>query len=123
HTTNVTAGTVAKFNAVGQVTTLGQAGSSRNLIDASAYGDAWADYVVGQQDGEEIPVEVALDNASTGHVAMKSAYIAGVPVTVGMTHVAGALDIAFPAYVTKWDRGGDLTGVLKGTGTIKIVNP
>src|SRR5262245_38708280 len=33
HTTNVTAGTVAKFQNVGQVTTLGTAGSSRDLID------------------------------------------------------------------------------------------
>jgi hypothetical protein len=123
HTTNVTAGTVAKFNPVGQVTTLGTAGSSRDLIDASAYGDAWKDYVVGQQDGSEVDVEVALDNISTGHVAMKTAYDAGTSTRFGMTHTASGFDIAFPAFITKWERGGDLDGVMKGVGTLKIINP
>jgi len=123
HTTNVTAGTVAKFNAVGQVTAVGEAGSSRDLIDASAYGDAWKDYVVGQQDGEAVPFEVALDPASTGHLAVKTAYLAGVPITFGMTHVASAFDIAFPALITKWARGGDLDGLMKGMGEMKILNP
>jgi hypothetical protein len=123
HTSNVTAGTVAKFNLVGQVTTLDTAGSSRDLIDASAYGDPWKDYVVGQQDGDEIALEVALDNTSTGHVAVKAAYDAGLPIRFGMTHTAAGFDIAFPAYVTKWSRGGDLAGVMKGVGTLKVVNP
>jgi hypothetical protein len=123
HTTNVTSGNVAKFNTVGQVTTLDTAGSSRNLIDASAYGDQWTDYVVGQQDGMEMAVEVALDNTSAGHVAMKAAYDAGLPKTFGMTHTAAGFDIAFPAYLTEWSRGGDLTGVMKGVGKMKIVNP
>jgi hypothetical protein len=123
HTTNVTAGTVAKFQNVGQVMTLGQAGSSRELIDASAYGDLWKDYVTGQQDGSEIDVEVALDNVSTGHVAMKTAYDAGVSIRFGMSNSLAAFDIAFPALITKWDRGGELDGVMKGTGTLKILNP
>lgn len=123
HTTNVTSGNVAKFNTVGQVTSLGTAGSSRDLIDASAYGDAWKDYVVGQQDGDEIDVEVALDNTSTGHVAMKTAYDAGLPIRFGMTHTAAGFDVAFPAYITKWSRGGDLDGLMKGVGTLKVVNP
>lgn len=123
HTTNVTAGTVAKFTAVGQVTSLGTAGSTRDLIDASAYGDAWKDYVVGQQDGSEVDVEVALDPVLAGHLAMKTAYTNGVPVTFGMNHAASTFDIAFPGLVTKWQRGGDLDGVMKGEGTVKILNP
>lgn len=123
HTTNVTAGSVAKFNPVGQVTAIGMAGSSRDLIDASAYGDAWKDYVVGQQDGSEVDVEVALDNTSTGHVAMKTAYDAGVPTRFGMTLASANFDIAFPALITEWTRGGDREDVLKGSGTLKILNP
>jgi len=123
HTTNVTAGTVAKFNAVGQVTAMGTAGSSRDLIDASAYGDAWKDYVVGQQDGSEMDIEVALDNTSTGHVAVKTAYDGGVSWRFGMTHTAAGFDVAFPALITKWERGGDLDGLMKGVGTLKILNP
>lgn len=123
HTSNITAGTVAKFTAVGQVTDLGNAGSSRDLIDASAYGDAWKDYVVGQQDGSEIDVEVALDPALAGQLAVKNAYIAGVPITFGMNHVASAFDIAFPGLLTKWERGGERDGTMMGAGTIKVLNP
>lgn len=123
HTTNVTAGAVAKFNNVGQVTALGTAGSSRGLIDASAYGDAWKDYVVGQQDGSEMDFEVALDNTSTGHVAVRTAYDAGVSIRFGMTHTGANFDVAFPALITKWERGGDLDGLMKGAGTLKILNP
>jgi hypothetical protein len=123
HTTNVTAGTVAKFTAVGQVTALGTAGSTRDLIDASAYGDAWKDYVVGQQDGSEVDMEVALDPVLAGHIAVKNAYNAGVPIIFGMNHAASTFDIAFPGLITKWQRGGDLDGVMKGEGTVKILNP
>lgn len=123
HTSNVTAGTVAKFVSVGQVTTLGNAGSSRDLIDASAYGDAWKDYVVGQQDGSEIDVEVALDPALTGQTSVRTAYDAGVPIRFGMTHVASAFDIAFPALITKWERGGERDGIMMGSGSLKVLNP
>lgn len=123
HTTNVTAGSVAKFNPVGQVSALGRAGSQRNLIEASAYGDAWTDWVVGQQDGNEMDFEVELDNTSTGHVAVKTAYDAGVPTRFGLTMTAANFDVAFPALLTKWERGGDLDGLLLGAGTIKILNP
>ncbi len=124
HSTNITAGAVAKFNAVGQVTALAPVGSSRDLIEASAYGDAWKDYVVGQQDGSEMDFEVALDNTSTGHVAVKAAYDAGVAIRFGLTNTAANFDVAFPAMLTKWERGtDDLQGVMKGAGTLKILNP
>jgi hypothetical protein len=123
HTSNVTAATIAKFIPVGQETELDAAGSTRGLIDASAYGDAWMDFVVGQQEGNEMNCVVALDNVSAGHVAMKTAYDAGVSKTFGMTHVAAGLDIAFPAMITKWERGGDRDSYLTGAGSLKILNP
>jgi hypothetical protein len=123
HTTNVTAGTYAKFNNVGQVTSLGNAGSSRDLIDASAYGDAWKDYVVGQQDGSEVDFEVALDRSTVGHTAVATAYAAGVSIRFGMSHVASAFDIAFPSMITKWEEGGELDGIMMGAGSLKILNP
>lgn len=123
HTTNVTAGTYAKFNNVGQVTSLGNVGSTRDLIDASAYGDLWKDYVTGQQDGSEIDFEVALDPASVGHLAVKTAYDAGVSVRFGMTHSPSAFDVAFPCMITKWERGAELDGLLMGAGSLKVINP
>lgn len=123
HTTNVTAGTVAKFNSVGQVTSLGNAGSSRDLIDASAYGDDWKDYVVGQQDGSELEVEVAYDPVATGHLALKSAYNAGTPTLFGMNHAESGFDIAFSALTTKFERGAERDGLLKLMASLKILNP
>lgn len=123
HTTNVTAGSVAKFNAVGQVTNLGNAGSSRELIDASAYGDAWKDFVVGQQEGAEIEIEVALDPASTAHTSLRTVYDAGNPTRFGMTHVASAFDISFPALITKLERGAERDGLLKLMASVKILSP
>ena len=122
-TSNITAGSVAKFNPVGQVTAVGGAGSSRAIIDASAYGDAWKDYVVGQQDGDDVSVEVAYDPISVGHIAVKAAYDAGTSTTFSMRHSGAGFDVSFPALVTKFDRGADLGGLLKLSASLKILNP
>jgi hypothetical protein len=123
HTTNITGGTVAKMNAVAQVTALGPAGSARALIDASCYGDLFTDWVTGQMDGSEVDVELAMDPALASHVSLKNAYIAGVPITFGMTHILSAFDIAFPALITKYERGGAKDGLLATNSTLKILNP
>lgn len=124
YTTDVTAGsTAAKFNNIGQVTAIGNVGSSRDLIDASAYGDAYKDYVVGQQDGAEVEVEVALDPASTAHQALKTAYDAGVATRFGLSHVAAGFDVAFPAMITEYTRGGERDGLLAASLTVKVLNP
>lgn len=123
HTTNITAGQVAKFNTIGQVTALGNAGSSRDLIDASAYGDSYKDYVVGQQDGAEVEIELALDPADASHVALKGAYDAGTKTYFGMRHAAAAFDVAFPALVTAFERGAERDGLLAASATLKILNP
>ena len=123
HTTNVTAGTVAAFRDVGQVTALGEAGSARDLIDASAYGDDWKDYVVGQQDGNELDMEVAYDPADTQHTAVRTAYAAGTPTTFSMIHADADFDVSFAALVTKLGRGADLGGLLGMKTTLKILNP
>ena len=123
HTSNITAGSVQKVNAVGQVVALGSAGSSRDLIDASAYGDDWKDYVVGQQDGSELDCDLAYDPLLTGHVAMSAAYIAGTAKFFSMYHQPSAFDISFPALVTKWERGADKDGLLTASASLKILNP
>jgi hypothetical protein len=108
---------------VGQVTSLGDAGSSRDLIDASAYGDDWKDYVVGQQDGSEVEVEVAYDPAASAHTAMIAAYEAGTPTDFEMQHTAAAFHVGFSALVTALARGGERDGLLHMTATLKILNP
>jgi hypothetical protein len=108
---------------VGQVTALGNAGSSRDLIDASAYGDDWKDYVVGQQDGTEVTVELAYDPANTGQSALKTAYDAGTVTDFEMEHADAAFHVGFPALVTQFERGGERDGLLVGSATLKILNP
>lgn len=122
-TTDVTAGSVSKFNQIASVTALGEAGSTRELIDASAYGDDDKDYVVGQKDGSEMELVLALDPADTGHIALKGAYDAGTKTTFGMRHVESAFDVAFPALVTAYSRGAERDGLLRATATLKILAP
>jgi hypothetical protein len=108
---------------VGQVTSLGNAGSSRDLIDASAYGNDWKDYVVGQQDGSEIEVEIAYDPADAGHAALIAAYDAGTPEDFEMEHADSGFHVGFPALVTKCERGAERDGLLRLATTLKILNP
>jgi len=108
---------------VGQLTSLGNAGSSRNLIDASAYGDDWMDYVVGQQDGSEVDVEIAYDPADTEHTAIIAAYDAGTSTNFEMQLAAADFHIGFPALVTKCERGAPRDGLLTLAATLKILNP
>lgn len=108
---------------IGQVTSLGMAGSTRDLIDASAYGDDWKDYVVGQQDGSEIEVEVAYDPANTQHIAVQAAYDAGTSTIFDMVHDDANFDVTFNALVTRFERGAARDGLLTFTASLKILNP
>jgi hypothetical protein len=114
------------YVAVGQVTALDKWGSARDLIDASAYGDSWNDYVLGLQDGDEVGITLALDPANAQHSALKADYDAGLPknfqvVNTAMT--APTRTSTFPALVTEFHEGGDRDGVHEVEITLKIVNP
>lgn len=122
-TADATAGTVARFNTLTQSLTLGDTGSSRELIDASAYGDAYKDYVTGQQDGAELEIELSLDPADASHAGLKAAYDAGVKAYFVMKHAASGLDIGFPAMVTSYARGGERDGLLHVTASLKVIAP
>jgi len=108
---------------IGQITQMGEAGSSRGLIDASAYGDDWKDYVLDQQDGSEMPLVVALDPADSGHDALIQAYDHADRGFWGMQHVESGFDVEFTAIITQLTRGGDLGGLLQMSMSLKIVEP
>lgn len=116
-------GSPENFAVVGQVTSLGEAGSSRDLIDASAYGDDWKDYVIGQQDGAEVEVTVAYDPADTQHDAIQSAYDTAAKRNFQLRHTPAGFQVQFPAYVTELSRGAERDGVLQLSATLKIVAP
>lgn len=108
---------------VGQVTAMGEAGSSRDLIDASAYGDGWKDYVLGQQDGSELALTIALDESDSGQWTLIDAYNAASQETFGMSHTDSGFDVTFPAIITGLTRGGAIDGLLQISATLKILNP
>jgi len=116
-------GSPETFAVVGQVTSLGAAGSSRDLIDASAYGDDWKDYVVGQQDGEEMEVEIAYDPADSAHDGLVADYGNATKRSFQLRHTPAGFHVQFPALVTRLTRGGERDGLLTMSLTLKIVAP
>lgn len=108
---------------IGQVTALGKAASTRGLIDASAYGDDWTSYVLGQMDGDELTVTVAMDPSDTGQGSLEAAYAAATETDFSMDHADAAWSCAFPALVTHLGYGGDRDGLLEMEATLKIVEP
>lgn len=74
------------FVAVAQVLEIGDYGSSRGLIDVSAHGDEWMDFLGGRQEGNEFTVRLAFDPADSQQVAIKSDYDNSVAKKYRITH-------------------------------------
>jgi hypothetical protein len=117
--------TGSTYVSVGQVTAIDKVGSTRGLIDASAYGDTWADFVVGLQEGDEVGVTVALDPANAQHVALKGDYDAGLPKKFHLvnTAITPTRTLEITTMITQYLEGGDLDGLYEAELTLKIVNP
>lgn len=108
---------------VGQITAMGEVGSSRGLIDASVYGDDWADFVTDLQEGEEVDITVAYDPVDADHIALLAAYDAGDPVDWQMDHDPADFHVEFPGLITKATRGGERGDLLVMNLTVKILSP
>lgn len=110
---------------VGQLTEFGEVGSVRDLIDASAYGDDWKDYVLGQQDGSDVDAVIAYDPVLAGHDAIVDSYNndpdAVTTWTVEHTDSGWAVDVS--ARIVSVSRGGQLGDLLKMSVGLKIVEP
>lgn len=111
--------------AVGQLTEFGEVGSARDLIDASAYGDDWKDYVTGQQDGTAVPAVIAYDPDDGGHQAIIDSYENSPDdvVTFTATHAASGASWDIVCRITSVSRGGQLGDLLKLNVGLKIVDP
>lgn len=112
-------------DAIGQLTQFGTFGSSRDLIDASAYGEEWKDYVLGQQDGDEVPFAIAYDPDDAAHQAVIAAYedTPDATVTFTATHVPTGAAWDITCRITALARGGNLGELFQLVGTLKIVEP
>lgn len=110
---------------IGQLTAFGEPGSTRDLIDASAYGDDWKDYVLGQQDGNEVQGTIAYDPADSGHGDMVDFYnnSPDTIATVNIAHATSGFDADISCRLTALSRGGELGGLLQLSFTLKIVDP
>lgn len=108
---------------VAQATAIGNAGTTRDLIDASAHGDDFKDYVLGQMDGDEMELTLAYDPAESSHDAIFAAHIDAVSHDFNLSHADASLDLDFPALVTHVARGGERDGLVILEATLKIVNP
>lgn len=114
------------YATVGQIMSLGAVGSERALIDVSAHGDQWSDFVIGRQEGNEVAMTVAFDPNDAQHVAMKTDYDASTPTARNyqLQHPAFATRaLQFPAYTTKYEEEATDDGAYEAHITFKIVNP
>jgi hypothetical protein len=118
--------TGSTYVTVGQIMSLSAVGSSRNLIDVSAHGDSWSDFIPGRQEGTEVTLSVAYDPNDAQHVAIKTDYDATVPAARNyqLQHPAFASRaIQFPAYVTQYEEEATDDGAYEMHCTLKIVSP
>lgn len=120
-------GLVVEFEGdlIGQLVQFGAFGSSRAQIDASAYNEDWKDYVLGQQDGDELPFGVAYDPVDGGHAAILASYNddPNAVVVLNASHADSGLDVDIYCRITALNRASELDGLLLMSGTLKIVEP
>lgn len=118
--------TGSTYVTVGQIASLNEVGSERALLDASAHGDNWADFVPGRQEGTEVELIVQFDPADTQHVAIKADYDATTQTARNyeLQHPAfPTRALRFPVFVTKYAEEAVDDGIYEAHITFKIVNP
>src|SRR5262245_48997702 len=118
--------TGSTYVTVGQIMSLSEVGSERNLIDVSAHGDSWADFVAGRQEGTEVELVIAFDPADAQHVALKTDYDASTPVSRNyeLQHPAFASRaIRFPGLPIKYAEEATDDGAYEAHVTFKTVCP
>jgi hypothetical protein len=118
--------TGSTYATVGQIMSLSAVGSERALIDVSAHGDSWSDFVMGRQEGTEVELTIAFDPADAQHVALKTDYDAVTPASrlYELQHPAFATRaLRFPAYTTQYEEEATDDGAYEAHVTFKIVSP
>jgi hypothetical protein len=119
--------TGSTYVTVGQLLELGDIGSNRSLIDVTAHGDEWNDYLAGIQDGTELAVRFAYDPADGQQIAIKGDYDTGAikkfhlenPDITPTTNAGVELN----AIVTGFVYRSPIDGAYEAEATLKIVNP
>lgn len=102
----------------------GAFGSSRALIDATAYGDDWTDFVTGLQDGDEVAFVIAFDPADLTHQDLVDAYEnTDGRITLTVEHTASGYNADISCIVNALRVESPIDGLFALSGSVKIVNP
>lgn len=111
-------------SALPQLREFGAFGSSRNLIDATSYGDDWTDFVTGLQDGDEVAFMIAYDPNSSDHDDLIDLYEnTDGRLLLTVVHDGSGFNADIEAIVNALRRESPIDGLLALAGTFKIVNP
>lgn len=114
------------YTTVGQINSISAVGSSRNLIEVSAHGDNWADFIPGRQEGTEVELNVIYDPADAQIVAIKADYDASTQTVRNyqLQHPAYATHaLQFPAFIVKYEEEATDDGAYEAHVTLKVVSP
>ena len=116
--------TGSTYVTVGQVLDIGDVGSTRALIDVTAYGDDWSDFLSGIQEGSEMSIRVALDPADSQHTALKDDYDNNVgPKKFHLEHPDHTQGLELTATQTSYVRRFPMDGAYEAVIGLKIVDP
>jgi len=117
--------TGSTYVSIPQLLTVNPVGSERNLIDVSAHGDPWADFIVGRQEGRAVDCTLLWDPADAQHAAIKADYDATTPVARNyeLQHPAWTTAYRFPALVSMWEVEATDGGGMEAHFTLKIITP
>jgi hypothetical protein len=120
--TGVATGT---YNTVTQIQTVSAVGSNRALIDVSAHGDMWSDFLPGRQEGNEVTLTVMWDPTITTHTNMKADYDATTTPTryYELQHPSWTSAYRFPSIVSVWEVEATDDGAMEAHVTLKIITP
>lgn len=109
---------------VPQLREFGAFGSARDLIDATAYGDDWNDFVTGLQDGDEIPFTIAYDPDQSAHEDLIDIYEnTDGRAVMSVLHTDSGFNADIDVIVNALRRESPIDGLFSLSGTFKIVNP
>ena len=118
--------TGSTYVTVGQLMDIGDVGSTRDMIDVSAHGDEWMDFLAGRQEGTEFELTYAYDPNDATHTALKTDYDAATSKKYHLTHpdiTGSTAGVELTAIITGWRVNAPQDGAYTAVATLKIVNP
>lgn len=115
--------TGSTYAVVGQVLEIGDVGSTRDLIDVSAHGDEWMDFLGGRQEGTEVTIRYAYDPADSQQAQIKSDYDNSVTKLYQLIHPDFAQKVQFTTVSIGYLVRPPQDGAYEAEITLKIVSP